>query len=66
MRDESLAGLRVAGEVKRFGYAFGLNRERTDAASAADFASALTALCRSGRVAELLKPYGLPASACVR
>lgn len=66
IREEPLAGLRVAGEVKRFGYAFGLNRERVDAASAADFAKALTALCRSGRVAELLKPYGLPASACVR
>lgn len=66
IRDDDITGLRVAGEVKRFGYAFGLNRERVDAADAAAFAKALNELCASGRMAELLKPYGLPASACVK
>lgn len=66
MRDEGIAGLRVAGVVKRFGYAFGLNRERVDAADALAFTKALNDLCRSGRTAELLKPYGLPASECTK
>jgi polar amino acid transport system substrate-binding protein len=66
IRDDGITGLRVAGEVKRFGYAFGLNRERVDAADAAALAKALNELCASGRTAELLKPYGLPASACVK
>ena len=34
--------------------------------AAAAFAKALYELCRSGRTAELLKPYGLPASHCGR
>lgn len=66
IREEGLGGLRPAGPVKNFGYAFGLNRERVDEATAAAFAKALQELCRSGRTAELLKPYGLPASACVK
>ncbi len=66
MREEGIAGLQTVGVVKSFGYAFGLNNERVDAATAAAFAKALQELCRSGRTAELLKPYGLSASACVR
>lgn len=66
MREEGIAGLQTIGVVKSFGYAFGLNNERVDAATAATFAKALQELCRSGRTAELLKPYGLSASACVR
>lgn len=66
VREERLAGLRVAGVVKSFGYAFGLNRERVTAADAQAFAGALQALCATGRIAELLKPYGLPASPCVK
>lgn len=64
IRDERIAGLRLAGTVRSFGYAFGLNRERVSAADAQAFAQALRALCASGRTAELLKPYGLPASGC--
>lgn len=66
MREDGLAGLRPAGVVKSFGYAFGLNRERVSEADALAFAAAINELCRSGRTAELLKPYGLPASACVK
>ncbi len=66
MREDGMSGLRPAGQVKTFGYAFGLNKERVDAATAAVFAKALLELCRSGRTAELLKPYGLSASACVK
>lgn len=66
MREDALTGLRPAGQVKSFGYAYGLNKERVDAATAATFAKALLELCRSGRTAELLRPYGLTASACVK
>ena len=66
IREEGIAGLQVVGVVRTFGYAFGLNNQRVDAATAAAFAKALQELCRSGRSAELLKPYGLAASACVK
>jgi polar amino acid transport system substrate-binding protein len=66
IREDAIGGLRIAGVVKSFGYAFGLNRERVSAADARAFATALQELCRSGRTAELLKPYGLPASPCPR
>lgn len=66
IREDGLTGLRPAGQVKAFGYAFGLNKERVDAETAAAFAKALQELCRSGRTAELLKPYGLTASACLK
>ena len=66
IREDSLAGLRTAGVVKSFGYAFGLNRERVSEADALTFAAAISELCRSGRTAELLKPYGLPGSACLK
>ena len=62
----ALTGLRPAGQVKSFGYAYGLNKERVAGSMAATFAKALGELCRSGRTAELLKPYGLSASACVK
>lgn len=66
MREDGIGGLQTIGVVKTFGYAFGLNRRRVDAATAAAFAKALQDLCRSGRTAELLKPHGLSASACLR
>jgi polar amino acid transport system substrate-binding protein len=66
IRKEGITGLLQVGVVKTFGYAFGLNRQRVDAATAAAFSKALQELCRSGRTAELLKPYGLAASACVK
>lgn len=65
IREEGITGLQAIGVVKTFGYAFGLSKQRVDAAMAATFAKALQELCRSGRTAELLKPQGLSASACV-
>ena len=66
IREDGIVGLQTIGVVKTFGYAFGLNNQRIDAATAETFAKALQELCRSGRTAELLKPYGLTASACVK
>ncbi|MFG6467843.1 substrate-binding periplasmic protein [Roseateles sp. BYS87W] len=66
IREDNLTALQPAGLVKTFGYAFGLNRQTVDPAQAAAFAKAVYELCRSGRTAELLKPYGLPVSHCVR
>lgn len=65
-REEGIAGLQTIGAVKTFGYAFGLSRQRIDVATAQSFAKVLTELCRSGRTAELLKPYGLAASECLK
>jgi polar amino acid transport system substrate-binding protein len=66
LREEGINGLLTVGVAKTFGYAFGLNRQRIDTATAESFAKALYELCRSGRTAELLKPYGLAASACLK
>jgi len=66
LREEGITGLQTVGVVRTFGYAFGLNRQRIDAATAAAFAKVLYELCQSGRTAELLKPYGLAASACIK
>lgn len=66
IREDGIAGLQTVGVVKTFGYAFGLNNQRVDAATAAVFAKALQELCRSGRTVELLRPYGLAASACMK
>lgn len=64
MREDGLRTLRPAGVVKSFAYSFGLSRQGVDPATALALAKALYELCRSGRTAELLKPYGLPGSAC--
>lgn len=66
MREDGLRNLQPAGLVKAFGYAFGLSRQNVDPAQALALAKTLYELCRSGRTAELLKPYGLPGSACVK
>ena len=66
IRTENLAGLQAAGPVKHFSYAFGLSRQRVDAAAAKAFDRALARLCRTGRTAALVKPYEVPASACSR
>ena len=58
--------LQPAGLVKVFGYSFGLSRQNVDLAQAQAFARTLYDLCRTGRTAEVLKPYGLPPSPCVR
>jgi polar amino acid transport system substrate-binding protein len=66
MRDEQIASLQAAGTVKSFAYAFGLSRKRLGPSQAAQFNKALYELCRSGQSAALIRPYALPASACVR
>ena len=66
MREDGLHNLQPAGLVKAFGYSFGLTRQSVDPAQAQALAKTLNELCRSGRTAELLKPYGLSASACAK
>lgn len=66
MREDGIRNLQPAGLVKAFGYSFGLTRQSIDLAQAQALAKTLYELCRSGRTAELLKPYGLPGSACVK
>lgn len=66
IRDDGIRNVQPAGLVKTFGYSFGLTRQNVDLAQAQAFARVLQDLCRSGRTAELLKGYGLPASACVK
>lgn len=66
MREDGIRGLQSVGLVKAFGYSFGLARQNVDLNQAHGLAKALYELCRSGRTAELLKGYGLPASACVK
>lgn len=64
MKEEGLQGLQSAGSVKSFAYAFGLSRKSVSAARFKAFNQALYELCRSGRSAELIKPFAVPASAC--
>lgn len=66
IREDALHNLQAAGLVKVFGYSFGLSRQNVDLTQAQALAKVLYELCRSGRTAELLKPYGLPPSPCVR
>jgi len=66
MREDQLGGLQSAGAVKEFDYAFGLVRQRIGARDFKVFNEALVALCHSGRSAELVRPYALPASACAK
>jgi polar amino acid transport system substrate-binding protein len=66
IREDNLVTLQPAGLVKVFGYSFGLNRQNVDLAAAQAFGRTLQELCRSGRLTELLRPYGLPPSPCVR
>jgi polar amino acid transport system substrate-binding protein len=66
IREDNLTSLQPAGLVKVFGYSFGLNRQNVDLGAALAFGRTLYELCRSGRTAELLRPYGLPPSPCVK
>lgn len=66
MREDGLRNLQPAGLVKAFGYSFGLARQNIELSQAQALAKTLHELCRSGRTAELLKGYGLPAAACVK
>lgn len=66
IREDGLSNLQPAGLVKLFGYSFGLSRQNVELAAAQAFGKALQELCRSGRTAELLKPYSLPASPCLK
>ncbi|HLO94638.1 MAG TPA: transporter substrate-binding domain-containing protein [Burkholderiaceae bacterium] len=56
--------LQAVGTVRQFGYHFGLSRQRLSAAEQRRFGQAVQQLCRSGRMAELLQPYALPAAPC--
>ena len=56
--------LQAVGTVKQFGYHFGLSRLRMSVAEQQQFQRTLQRLCRSGRMAELLQPYALPAAPC--
>ncbi len=56
--------LQAVGTVKQFGYHFGLSRQRLSVADQQRFQRSLQQLCRSGRMAELLQPYALPAAPC--
>lgn len=56
--------LQAVGTVRQFGYHFGLSRQRLSAAEQQRFQRSLQQLCRSGRMAELVQPYALPAAPC--
>lgn len=66
IREDNLTSLQPAGLVKVFGYSFGLNRQNVELGAALALGRTLYELCRNGRTAELLKPYGLPPSPCVK
>lgn len=66
LREHGLTGLQAAGVAKQFSYSFGLSRQRVSASEFKGFNAALSKLCRSGRTAELIRPYALPASPCAR
>lgn len=66
MLEEALPGLVHAGVARNFGYAFAFSRQKIEPARAQQFGRALYELCRSGRIPEMLRVYGLPASPCSR
>jgi len=59
-----ITGVQSSGSGKDVNYAFGLTRRRMSEADFNAFDAALKELCRTGRTADLVKPYALPASAC--
>ena len=59
-----LPPLQAVATVKQFSYHFGLSRQRMSSADQQRFQQALQQLCRSGRMADLLQPYALPAAPC--
>lgn len=65
LKQEQLQGLQMAGVVREISYGFGLVKARLSEADFQRFDEALAANCRSGRTAALVRPYALPASACV-
>jgi len=66
LREHGLTGLQAAGVAKQFNYSFGLVRKRVSESEFRRFNRALGELCRSGRTAELIRPYALPASPCTK
>lgn len=60
----AMSGLQSSGGAKDLYYVYGLTRQRMSATDFAAFDDALKDLCRTGQTAELVKPYGVPASAC--
>ncbi|HLO94637.1 MAG TPA: transporter substrate-binding domain-containing protein [Burkholderiaceae bacterium] len=65
LKQEQLQGLQMAGVAREISYGYGLLRARLTEADFQRFDEALQANCRSGRTAALVRPYALPASACV-
>ena len=65
LKQERLQGLQMAGVAREISYGFGLLKARLSEADFQRFDDALQANCRSGRNAALIRPYALPASACV-
>ncbi len=65
LKQEQLKGLQMAGAVREITYGFGLVRARVSEEDFQRFDEALQANCRNGRNASLIRPYALPASACV-
>lgn len=65
LKQEQLQGLQMAGVAREISYSFGLVKARLTEADFQRFDEALQANCRNGRNAALIRPYALPASACV-
>lgn len=64
LASNAMTGLQSSGGAKGISYVFGLTRRRLSATDFAAFDDALKALCLTGQTAELVKPYGVPPSAC--
>lgn len=59
-----LAGLRPVSVVKHLVYAYAFVPTRVSAGQTQAFDDAIRTLCHRGRIAEIFKPYGLPAAGC--
>lgn len=64
LKEKRLPGLQMAGVAREFGYSFALVKSRVSQAEARQFEEALQLNCRSGRNADLVRPFAVPAAAC--
>lgn len=64
LASNAMTGLQSSGGAKDIYYVFGLTRRRMSKVDFHAFDEALKELCRTGQTADLVKPYGVPASAC--
>lgn len=64
LASNAMTGLQSSGGAKDIYYVYGLTRRRVSVTDFAAFDEALKDLCRTGQTAELVKPYGVPVSAC--